>query len=120
MNRVFIVLICLFTFTSIAQAQNSKLDGPFITKRVIKVYGDCEQCKSAIEKTAKRIPGVTFAHWDADSRQLLVEYNRTKTNPEKIQQVIAAGGHDTDKFRATDKTYAETRTGCCCHGGGGK
>ncbi|MBN8851306.1 MAG: hypothetical protein BGO55_09605 [Sphingobacteriales bacterium 50-39] len=117
MNKIFIVLISLFVFASIARAQNSKLDGPFITKRVIKVYGDCEQCKSSIEKTAKRTPGVTFAHWDADSQQLLVEYNRARTNPEKIQQTVAAGGYDTDGFKAT-RSHDTCRR--CCHGGGGK
>ena len=117
--RVFIAFICVFAITSIARAQNSKLDGPFLMKRVIKVYGDCEMCKSRIEKAAKKSPGVTYAHWDADTQQLVVEYNRTKTNPEKIQQAIAVRGHDTEKFKAAEKAYAEMPD-CCHYRTGGK
>ena len=117
MNKIFIVIISLFVFTSIARAQNSKLDGPFITKRVIKVYGICEQSRFSIEKAAKRTPGVTFARWDTDSQQLLVEYDRARTNPEKIQQMVAAGGYDTDKFKAAVVCDTCCR---CCHGAGGK
>ena len=105
MKRVLIAIICLFAFTSISHAQNSKLDGPFLKKSVIKVYGDCELCKTRIEKTARKIPGVRFASWDFDSQKLLVEYIRTRTNPEKIQQAIAASGCDA---------------ACCCHGARGK
>jgi len=87
--RIFIVFICLFAVTSAARAQNSKLDGPFLKKKVIKVYGACDACQGRIERTARRAPGVTYAHWDPDTQKLLVEYNRTKTNPDKIQQAVA-------------------------------
>ena len=116
--RVFIAFICVFAITSIARAQNSKLDGPFLMKRVIKVYGDCEMCKSRIEKAAKKSPGVTYAHWDADTQQLLVEYNRSRTNPEKIQQVIAARGYDTEKVKASNQAGVN-QPDCCRHGAGG-
>lgn len=102
--RIFIALICVFAITSVARAQNYKLDGPFLTKRVIKVYGTSDGCKTRIEKAAKSTPGVTYAHWDSDTQQLLVEYNRSKTNPEKIQQTIAARGYDTEKVKAGHQT----------------
>lgn len=117
--RIIIAVLCVFAMTYTVRAQNSKLDGPFLTKRVIKVSGDCELCKTGIEKAARRTPGVTFAHWDVDSQKLLVEYNRAKTNPEKIQQMIAAYGYDTEKFKASDTAYVK-RAGCCPGRTGGK
>lgn len=99
--------------TSFAKAQNYKLDGPFLVKKTIKVYGDCEMCKQRIERAAKATPGVRYAHWDMDSQTMLVEYLRTRTNPEKIQQMIAARGHDTEKYEAVDTSY--TRLPDCCH-----
>lgn len=90
--RIFIAFICIFAMTSVASAQNYnyKLDRPFLTKRVIKVSGVCDGCQTRIERSARSVTGVTYAHWDANKQELLVEYNRTRTNPEKIQQVIAA------------------------------
>jgi copper chaperone CopZ len=107
--RIFIAFICVFVTASVASAQNSKLDGPFLTKRVIKVYG-CDLCKTRIEKAARQAPGVTYANWDVDTQQLLVEYNRCRTNPEKIQQVIAAWGYDTEKFKAGGKDQGRTKS----------
>jgi len=116
--RIFIAFICVFAFVSIARAQNSKLDGPFLTKRVIRVYGSCDGCKTRIEKAAKQTPGVTYAHWDVDTQQLLVEYNRAKTNPDKIQQVIAARGYDTEKVKAGNQAGAKRTDSCHCGAGG--
>jgi len=111
--RIFIASLCLVAITTVARAQNAKLDGPFLVKKVIKVYGTCDECKGRIEKTARRTPGVTYAHWDADAQKLLVEYNRTKTSPEKIQQAIAAGGHDTEAHKTPGLASADSSA--CCH-----
>jgi copper chaperone CopZ len=115
--RIFIAFICVFAVTSVARAQNAKLDGPFLKKKVIKVYGACDECKGRIERTARRTPGVTYAHWDPDTQKLLVEYNRTKTNPGKIQQAVAAGGHDTEAHKATGLVSTDS-SGCCHHRAG--
>jgi len=115
--RIFIAFICVFAVTSVARAQNSKLDGPFLKKKVIKVYGACDACQGRIERTARRAPGVTYAHWDPDTQKLLVEYNRTKTDPEKIQQAVAAGGYDTEAYKASGLAAVDS-SGCCHRRGG--
>jgi Cu(I)/Ag(I) efflux system membrane fusion protein len=111
--RIFSAIMLFLCATSFANAQNYKLDGPFLVKKTIKVYGDCEMCKHRIERAAKATPGVRYAHWDMDSQTLLVEYLRTRTNPEKIQRMIAARGHDTEKYEAVDTSY--TKLPDCCH-----
>lgn len=79
----------------------------------IKVYGKCDMCKSRIEKAVTAIQGVTKADWNVDSKVLSVSYDGHKTSNEDIQKSIAAIGHDTEKYRATDATYQNLPS--CCH-----
>ena len=78
----------------------------------IKVYGNCGQCKTRIEKAARSVQGVTKATWDSEDAMLTVTYDDTKTTTLKIEEAVAKVGHDTDHTRATDKTY-NALPGCC-------
>jgi copper ion binding protein len=78
----------------------------------IKVRGNCDHCKERIEETSLKIDGVTKAEWDADAQKLMVSYDASKTNNDLIQQAIAKIGHDTEKYRANDKTYNQLPA-CC-------
>jgi copper chaperone CopZ len=78
----------------------------------IKVWGNCEECKTRIEKAAK-IDGVNNAVWNVDSKVLTLLYNPALTSVDKVQERIAAAGHDTEKFRATDAVYNNLPS--CCH-----
>jgi len=110
-----LVIAIALTITSFANAQNYnyKLDGPFTTTKTFKVNGLCVMCKARIEKAVRNVPGVWTADWDVDSKTLLVKYNRVKVDPDKIQKLVAAVGHDTEKFKATDNVYAQLPD--CCH-----
>jgi periplasmic mercuric ion binding protein len=77
----------------------------------IKVQGNCEMCKSRIEKAAK-ITGVSSAIWNKDSKMMSVAYDPVLATIENIQKSIAASGHDTEKFPASDKAY-KSLPGCC-------
>jgi periplasmic mercuric ion binding protein len=82
------------------------------TKTVtIKVSGNCETCKARIEKTAK-VAGVTKADWSTKTKMLTLVNNPSKVNPDNIQKRIAAVGHDTPKYKATEKAY-NALPGCC-------
>ena len=70
-------------------------------------------CKHRIENALKNTPGISSASWNADSRTLLVQYSRTKINSDKIQQLVAAVGHDTEKVRASEVVYNALPD--CCH-----
>jgi copper chaperone CopZ len=78
----------------------------------IKVYGNCGQCKTRIEKAAKSVSGVTKASWEAKDEILTVTYDPAKTTTQKIEDAVAKVGHDTDKVKATDKSY-DALPGCC-------
>lgn len=77
----------------------------------IKVLGNCEMCKSRIEKAAK-IEGVNKADWNQETKILTLAYNPAVTTGDSIQKKIAAVGHDTEKFKADDKVYNQL-PGCC-------
>lgn len=77
----------------------------------IKVSGNCGMCKARIEKAAK-VEGVSKAEWDKTTKLLTLVYHPSKVKSDNIQKKIAAVGHDTEKFKADDKTYANLH-GCC-------
>jgi len=90
---------------------DSKMDMAKAKTESIKVWGECNMCKTRIEKAAK-IEGVTKASWDTESKMLSLVYDPSKTNSDDVQKKIAAVGHDTEKFKADDKAYAKLDD-CC-------
>ena len=78
----------------------------------IKVGGACDMCKARIEKAA-RIEGVTKTEWNKETKILSLTYNPSVAASDDIQKMIAAAGHDTQKFRADDKVY--DKLPACCH-----
>ena len=83
-----------------------------VTKtEIIKVSGLCETCQTRIEKAAK-IAGVSKASWNLKTKLLTVTYDPAKVKSDAIQKNIAAAGHDTPKFKASDKVY-NALPGCC-------
>jgi len=78
----------------------------------IKVGGNCDMCKARIEKAAK-IEGVSEAGWNKDTKILTLIYYPDITTSNKVQERIAAVGHDTEKFKADNKIYGKLPA--CCH-----
>jgi copper chaperone CopZ len=103
--------------TSFAQTHNhSKVDATtrqknIAKKETIKVSGNCETCKSRIEKAAK-LNGVTQAIWNDKTKVLTLAYDPEAVTSDEIQKSIAAVGHDTPKYKATSKVY-NALPSCC-------
>jgi copper chaperone CopZ len=85
---------------------------PKYEKANFKVWGKCEMCKTTIEKAAKSVEGVKTARWNIVNGKLKVKFNPEKTNLERIQQLIASVGYDTELFKATDESYDKLHF-CC-------
>tara|TARA_X000000368_G_C23035052_1_gene714231 strand:- start:1836 stop:2192 length:357 start_codon:yes stop_codon:yes gene_type:complete len=103
-------LLILFLFISsfaFAQESNNKN-----SKSTFKVSGVCEMCKSRIEKGSIKIKGVKYAKWDLNSNNLSIIYNSTKIDLNTIQKKIAHLGHDTEKFKSSEKVY-NSLPECC-------
>ncbi len=82
------------------------------TTITFKVWGNCDMCKHTIE-TALDVKGVKLAEWDKNTKIISVTYNPEKINAEKIHELIAASGYDTEQKRGDDKAYQ--RLSPCCH-----
>jgi len=99
----FFIAIMALTISTVAFAANKT--------ETIKVSGNCESCKTRIEKAAK-IPGVITAEWNQKTKVLTLVYDPTKVKSDDVQRKIAAVGHDTPKFKATTAVY-NSLPGCC-------
>src|SRR5689334_22777399 len=105
-SKLFILLICAVVgFTSIAQSK--------IVTETIKVYGNCTMCKKRIE-TALDHRGIKKAEWSPKTKELSVVYNSSKISELEIHELVAKAGHDTDKVKANDETYASLPF-CCLY-----
>ena len=103
--RTFILFISLFIGTlSFGQDNGTKT----IT---INVKGNCEECKARIENAAD-IKGVKLATWEEKTQMLTVIYNADKVSALKIEQAIAATGHDAGNSKGNDSKYNKLPS-CC-------
>ncbi len=98
---IYSLLFCLlFAGTASAQIENNKTTR-HDTTATFKVYGVCSQCKDRIEDALK-VKGVAAANWDVDTKMLTITYNASHISLEKINNKIAAAGHDTYAKKAAD------------------
>ena len=108
------IIVSAFTVNASAQVQeHSKTTGDQSTTKteIFKVWGKCDMCKERIEKTVTA-EGATSASWDVKTQMLTVSFDPSKTSKETLSKKLAAAGHDTEKFKATDEVYNKL-PGCC-------
>ena len=110
--KLFLAAILAITMSATVSAQTKDHSTTAMTKtETFKVSGKCESCKTRIEKTAK-VDGVSKAVWSEKTNMLTIAYNPSKVKTDDIQKSLAAVGHDTPKYEATDKAY-NSLPGCC-------
>jgi mercuric ion binding protein len=110
---LFIAIAVTVTSFSHAQQFNPKLDGPFVTSKTFKVQGTCEMCKHRVESSIKGLPGIWSSYWDVSSKTLQVTYDRSKVNPDMIEKLVSAQGHDINSVYASVEVYNKLPD--CCH-----
>jgi copper chaperone CopZ len=79
---------------------------------MFKVSGNCEMCKSTIEKAVKSLDGINVADWNVETKQIHVSFNKDKVSLDKIHKTIAAVGYDTEKVKGDDNAYKNLPE-CC-------
>ena len=104
-----IIVVISGVFTSAQSHDHSQMKS--VKTESIKVWGNCDLCKSRIEKAAK-IDGVSKAEWDKGTKLLTLVYDPSVVTGDEVQKKIAAVGHDTEKFSAPDSIYKKL-PGCC-------
>jgi len=83
-----------------------------IEHAMFKVSGNCEMCKSTIEKAVGTLDGINVANWNVDTKQMHVSFNKDKVSLDKIHRTIAAAGYDTEKVKGDDNAYSKLPE-CC-------
>lgn len=108
--KIIIIAILAIAFTSNTNAQTPATKSKTET---IKVSGNCDMCKTRIEKAAK-IDGVSKAEWSKKDKTLTTTFDPAKTSIDAIGKNIAAAGHDNDKAKATNVVYSKLPS-CCLY-----
>lgn len=109
----FVFILCSALVASLVQAQDKKPTDKKVAQTQIKVFGNCGMCKQRIEE-ALEVNGVKTASWDSKTKMLEVVYNKSKITEQKIHELVAAVGHDTEKVKAKDNVYTELPF-CCLY-----
>jgi len=109
--KLFLLIVIITTIGGALIAQTTSGSSGNQKTETFKVWGECDMCKSRIEKTVKA-EGATSAAWDEKSQLLTVTYDPSKTNKDGLSKKLATVGHDTEKYKADDKVY-EALPGCC-------
>ncbi len=76
------------------------------------VDGVCGMCEKRIESALLSTPGVKFADWSRETHMVKVAFNPKKLSEQKLHEIVAAAGHDTQRLRAKDADYAKVHA-CC-------
>jgi copper chaperone CopZ len=105
MKKYIILLLFISFFSSYAQEK--------VVKTKFKVFGNCSMCKQRIE-TALEVKGIKTATWSSTTKELDVVYNKSKISEQKIHEIVASVGHDTELVKAKDNTYSELPF-CCLY-----
>ncbi|MDN3707275.1 efflux RND transporter periplasmic adaptor subunit [Myroides ceti] len=84
------------------------------THDMLKVSGNCEMCKSRIEKAAKSVKGVISANWDVNAKVIHLDFDSKVTSKSAISKAIANVGHDTELDKAPKAVY-DGLPSCCLY-----
>jgi len=98
------VTVLLSSVNILAQIKNAKTE-------TLKIYGNCDMCKSNIEK-AGNLKNVAQVNWNKDTKMATLSYDEKKTNQDEILKRVALAGYDSEKFLAPDDIYAKLPE-CC-------
>ena len=99
--KYFLLSFLLFLCIAFRANAQSRAD----TTIAFQVSGNCEMCKETIEKSVD-VKGVKSAVWDEKTHLFTVKFNPGKVSEDKLHELIAESGYDTEKKKGNDKAYA--------------
>ena len=105
LKKIFLIALLLIGSNTVAQENT-------IQKVSFKVWGNCDMCKSKIEKAAKSVDGVSSAKWNVSSGKIVVKFDSDKTKLDQIEDAIVAVGYDVENKKATEEAYNKLHN-CC-------
>ena len=99
------VLVGMFSCGSTEAASANRVTTSFWTD------GVCDMCETRIEE-ALLVKGVYQVEWDKQTKTTTVVYSPKHISEEKLFQLAAEAGHDTEEVKATEDAY-NSLPGCC-------
>ena len=112
----FLSMILFLGLSSSVMAQSKSKTSNMQTIQ-IKTSSVCDMCKETIEKAVSKETGVKKATLDVKTKICTVQYDNTKTTPEKIRLAISNSGYDADEVKANKTAY--NKLSPCCKAGNG-
>lgn len=106
MKNLILITIAIFSLMAFTSKEKP-------TTAKFKVFGNCPQCKERVELSLD-VKGVKSAEWNVDTKMMEVVYLADKITIEKIHELIASVGHDTEKTKAPDSVYLKLPD-CCMY-----
>ncbi|MDZ7605086.1 MAG: heavy metal-associated domain-containing protein [Cyclobacteriaceae bacterium] len=106
--KKFVMIFAFVAMAIVANAQAETVE--------IKTSAICGMCKSTIEKALAFEKGVEKSNLDVKTKIVTVQYDASKTTPDKIRQCIAKAGYNADDVKREEKAY--TKLDDCCKDGG--
>ena len=107
MKNLFMLALVFTVIVAAIFAQDKK-----VIETEFKVSGNCNQCKTRIEKSVK-IPEVKYAKWNKATKLLKVAFENSIT-ADSLQRRVSEVGHDTEKYKANAETYSDLPN-CCLY-----
>lgn len=77
----------------------------------VKVYGNCDICKAAIEKAGSS-SNIYKTIWNKDSKIAAITFDKEKTNLQAVLKQIALAGYDNEQYLASAESYNKLLA-CC-------
>jgi Cu(I)/Ag(I) efflux system membrane fusion protein len=111
-KMIFLFAALVFITANSACSSKKQNQDAEVSHATLIVQGNCEMCKDRIEKTAQNEQGVVAAEWNAESKELHLQFDAAKTSVEAISKAIAKVGYDTEKDKADDEVY-NALAPCC-------
>lgn len=104
-KKIVLMLLTIATIRSVnAQSSNVKTEH-------IRILGNCEMCKSKIEKSGQK-KGIAKVQWDDKSKIAIITYDSLMQTSDEILKRIALAGYDNEKFLAPEEAYSKLPE-CC-------
>jgi len=105
-SKIIILIAIFFTGLQLSAQETS------LQKKTFKVWGNCDMCKSTIEKAAKSVDGVSSAKWNVSSKKMMVKFDSDRTSLEDIQNAIVSSGYDLETQKSSEEAYNNLHK-CC-------
>ena len=107
-----LVIPAFFGVVMLMSCGNSQEKTDSLAKAEFKVFGICGMCEKRIEGSLNGKAGIGNADWDQITKMIIVTYDSTKMDEDKIKEKIAGVGYDTESHRAKESVYNDL-PGCC-------